>query len=226
MKKCAYCGKDIQEDEAFCIYCGLGQGSKHPKSRPWTFSRVILLLAAIFLCCTGLGAIGGIIGYFAKPKDRIKGAFSGALIACLVAIIVIPGLLFAGPLIGNIISSGKNFLHSSPTVISTLPSSTPVPCYAWSQITLDMEGEIVCMEGTVAQVYSQERASSRINFTTMPNTFFLVSAESVFYYWENGTRNDVTVGDCVQATETVKVFDDGLHQISYMQISSLYHCTP
>jgi hypothetical protein len=134
--------------------------------------------------------------------------------------------MFGRPLIGNIISSVNNYLPSSPTDIRTLPSSTPIPCYAWSQITPDMAGEIICVEGTVAQVYSQEGASSRINFTTMPNTFFLVSAENVFYIWENGKRNGLSVGDCVQATETVKVFDDGLHQIPYMQISSLSRCTP
>jgi hypothetical protein len=226
MKKCLYCEKDLRDDEAFCIYCGRSQWSKHPRSRPWTFGRVIMLLAAILLCCTGLGAIGGIIGYFSKPKDRMKGVFSGALISCLVAIIVIPGLMFGRPLIGNIISSVNKFLPSSPTDVRTLPSSTPVPCYDWSQITLDMAGEIVCVEGTVAQVYSQGSTSSRINFTPMPNTFFLVSTEKVFYIWENGKRNDLAVGDCIQATETVNVFDDGLHQIPYMQISSLSRCSP
>jgi hypothetical protein len=89
-----------------------------------------------------------------------------------------------------------------------------------------MEGERVCVEGTVAQLYSYENAASRIKFTSIPNTFFLVSTEYVIYYWENGTRHDLAVGDCVQATEVVKIFNDGRHQIPYMQISDLYHCGP
>jgi hypothetical protein len=112
------------------------------------------------------------------------------------------------------------FLGSTPTIA---PS-----CFQWNQITMAMEGRTVCVTGTAAQVYTvYGNAQTRVNFTTAPNTFFLISTNLEFYYFQpDGTRRNLAAGDCVQATDVVKVFDDGRHRIPYMQITDLYRCGP
>lgn len=143
-------------------------------------------------------------------------------------------LLFFGIMfiLGMAFNSINYSLPSSPSVqptpiARTYPTVTQDPCYTWAQITLDMEGDKVCVEGAAAQVYPvYGSVSTRINFTTVTNTFFLISTTYVYFYWQDGTRHDLVAGNCVQATEVVRVFDDGYHQIPYMQISNLYRCEP
>jgi hypothetical protein len=170
-----------------------------------------------------------------RGHSQILGAIVGLAIGGGITICGVTLLLISGPIIGNILKSSTNSLYSpisisetQPTLfLGTFPTNTPDPCFTWAQITIAMEGKTVCVKGNAAQVYPvYGNAATRINFTSMPNTFFLISVEYEFFYSENGTNHKLTVGDCVQATETVKVFDDGRHQIPYMQISDLYRCAP
>jgi hypothetical protein len=167
--------------------------------------------------------------------SQVMGAIGGLVVGGLVSICGLAVLLISGPIIGNVIRPINNSVYYPPSsygtqptpVFRTYPTNSPNPCYTWAQITLAMVGKRICVMGTAAQVYPvYGNVSTRINFTSVPNTFFLISTYYAFYYWQNGTRHDLAVGDCVQATEVIKVFDDGSHQIPYMQISDLYRCAP
>jgi hypothetical protein len=201
----------------------------------------MMLLLTIFLCFSGPGAIGGIIGYFTKGKDRLRSVFLGALVSYPVTICIVAGLMIAGPLVGNVVTKVNSTIvgyspkslpadvRTQPTaIVWPPPTATPGPCFTWSQITTAMEGRTVCMAGTAAQVYTvYGNAQTRVNFTTAPNTFFLISTNLEFYYFQqDGTRRNLAAGDCVQATDVVKVFDDGRHRIPYMLITDLYRCGP
>lgn len=115
---------------------------------------------------------------------------------------------------------------SIPTKVVFNPNPTPA-CLSWNQILVSMKGQDECVQGIAAQVYPVVgSATTRINFSKLPNTFFVLSSVYVFSYSDNGVNHDLVAGDCVKARDTIRVYDDGRHQIPYMQITELYRCNP
>lgn len=95
-----------------------------------------------------------------------------------------------------------------------IPEDTNIPeppaCYRWDEVTLAMAGEKVCVYGVA---YSHQ-GQSRIDFSSEPNSFFLI--DPVYYY------PNLSAGSCVVAEEVVEVFDS---KIPFMTIKdSLYKC--
>lgn len=101
-----------------------------------------------------------------------------------------------------------------PTTTNIPPTKTATPdCYHWSEITVSMNGKKVCVYGDVKSFYDTDEASTRIKFSTQPNTFFICSVNFVF--------PDLRIGDCVLAEEVVQVYNKN---IPFMSISDLYYC--
>lgn len=99
-----------------------------------------------------------------------------------------------------------------PTKVKT-PTVPASDCILWTQITPSMSGRKVCVYGTVYSVYTTNETSTRIKFTSQPNTFFLYDVNYIY--------TDLKEGDCVAAEEVVQLYDK---KIPYMSVSALYHC--
>lgn len=78
-----------------------------------------------------------------------------------------------------------------------------------------MEGRKVCVYGIVYDLYSTNQTSTRIKFTSQPNTFFLYDSNSIY--------PGLSAGYCVAAEEVVQLYDN---KIPYMSVSGLYECEP
>ena len=167
-----------------------------------------------------------------KPNNSIKAG--GVLLICSIVIGSLIWGITSGQSVAKQIPDPTQLPAAAPYVYSTQDASlylgtTPTlapSCFQWNQITTEMEGQTVCVTGTAVQVYPVTgTAPTRVNFTTELNTFFLISTGYEFSYtMQDGTRHGLAAGDCVQASEIVRVFDDGRHRIPYMQITSLYRC--
>lgn len=115
-------------------------------------------------------------------------------------------------------------IATSPRYPTTAPSTTQnsaiiyatatraPDCFKWSQITSSMVGRKVCVYGTVASIYQTSVSSTRIKFTSHPNSFFL---DDVGYIYP-----DLKLGSCAYTEDIVRQYDG----IPYMSISVLYHC--
>jgi hypothetical protein len=100
----------------------------------------------------------------------------------------------------------------TPLAIIRVTATQGFTCYQWSEITPSMAGRKVCVYGTVANIYNTTVSSTRIKFTSKPNSFFLDDVEYIF--------PDLRVGDCAYAEDYVRLYNN----IPYMSISDLYHC--
>lgn len=103
---------------------------------------------------------------------------------------------------------------------ATASSAIPASCIHWSQVTPQMAGRTLCVYGAVHSLYATDEASTRIKFTDQPNTFFIFSAPYTFT--DERTGAPLSVGDCIQVTSPVKLFNN----IPYMDIGEqiLYNC--
>jgi hypothetical protein len=101
---------------------------------------------------------------------------------------------------------------SIPTKVRTPTASAP-PCIRWDKVTSSMAGQKICVYGTVYNIYNTDEATTRINFTSKANTFFLIDLFHVY--------PDLKAGDCVVAEEVVQLYDN---KIPYMSVFGLYVC--
>ncbi len=224
---------------AFPAILCVASRARYGKINLWGLCNVLVISAIPFAGWWSTYYLGkGIYMLFTKqnlPIPNHPSKVGGILLPSFVAIgLIIWGITSIQPETTQIpvAAQGPTFApYVYPTQITlwfSKPTLTLAPsCYRWDQITLAMQGQKICIQGIAAQVYPvYGAAQTRVNFTTVPNTFFLVSTEYIFYYWDNGTRHDLAVGDCVQATGTIDVFEGSQHQIPYMLITNLYHCRP
>jgi hypothetical protein len=100
---------------------------------------------------------------------------------------------------------------SIPTKVRTPTASAP-SCIRWDKVTSSMAGRIVCVYGTVYNIYNTNEVATRIKFTSQANTFFLDDANYIY--------PDLKAGDCVVAEEVVQLYG----KIPYMSVSDLYKC--
>lgn len=177
------------------------------------------------------------------PIRKEKGLNPGksALIA-IVILIIIP-LCFFGFLNAQSTPSARNSNQSQitkiPTTIKRNPTPTPIrptrtpkpptatpvvsntsssfvpSCFHWSDITPALVGRTICVYGNVHDLYSTNQISTRIKFTSKPNTFFIYDANYIY--------PDLRRGDCVSAEERIQLFDN---RIPFMAITALYKCEP
>lgn len=104
---------------------------------------------------------------------------------------------------------------------TSTPQSTPVVsmanihCIHWSEVEKSMLGEEICVYGRAYDIYSTGQASTRIKFSSKPNTFFIYNANYIY--------PDLEEGDCVVAEEVLQLFQN---KIPFMEINELYHCEP
>ena len=225
----------------FPAFWWIAAKGKYSKVNFWGFGNMTMVSLVPFVggwwCIYYFGK--GVYMLFTKqklpiPNNPIKAG--GILLICSVVIgLLIWGITSSQP-VATQVPNPTQLPTAAPYVYSTqdaslflgsTPTLTP-SCVQWDQITTEMEGQTVCVTGTAVQVYPVTgTAPTRVNFSTALNTFFLISTGYEFYYtMQDGTRHDLAGGDCVRATEIVKVFDDGRHRIPYMQITNLYRCGP
>jgi hypothetical protein len=92
---------------------------------------------------------------------------------------------------------------------------TREPCFRWDQIKASMDGDEVCVYGTVHSVYYTAETWTRIRFTSEANNFFLFSSLYTF--------DDLSSGSCVQANGTVELYE----RIPFVNVGdTLYYCDP
>lgn len=161
-------------------------------------------------------------------KNQLWGFVGGAAAGSVISVILIAIFLFLGPLISSTIDVSNVSNPAEPSDRQIVSTPTKDPCLYWYQITPAMEGQRICIHGIAAQVYpvagNTGNPIMRINFSQSPYTFFLLWPDITFISLENGDRQYLSAGMCVQATETVRVLDPGNHQTPYMQVNDLYQC--
>jgi hypothetical protein len=160
-----------------------------------------------------------------KGKNQLWGFVGGAAAGSGICVFFIAILLILGPLISSAIDASNASIPTATIDLQIISTATNDPCLDWNQITPAMEGQRICVHGIAAQVYpvagNTGNPIMRINFSQSPYTFFLLWPDITM---NNGVRQYLSAGMCIQATETVKVNDAGNHQTPYMQVSELYQC--
>lgn len=100
----------------------------------------------------------------------------------------------------------KPIINPTPTPYPTIPpppTSRPRPtptdsCLIWSQVTYLMEGQYLCVYGTVFSIYQTDNSWTRIKFSSFSDTFFI---EDINY-----TYPDLKPGNCVQAYGIIRLY--------------------
>jgi hypothetical protein len=251
--QCPKCGRINSATSPYCTKCGYSFFSadldleppeplKNPPRRKVDAGRVLMTILTILLMGVGIGLIGGVIGFLRNKKDRLVGAMIGSIASA----ILVPALIIIGiqlkpaitkmdlpELIPGIIPNPLT-LHSTPTVeipspTPTLALTAPPSCSTWDQVTVDMEGTILCVYGTVVSVYpitgNKGNTITRINFSTQKNTFFILSNASIFSLAAGGTQQEIKRGDCVRFVDTVRILNTGTQQIPFMQVKQILTCS-
>lgn len=105
-----------------------------------------------------------------------------------------------------------------PATRTPRPAATPTEsareaCLRWDEVTLEVNGQDVCVFGVVQSVHSVQGGWTRITFTDKPNQFFMHS----FGYAFEG----LAAGSCVAAYGKVEF---GKSTPSMDVGGNLYHC--
>lgn len=106
----------------------------------------------------------------------------------------------------------------TPTLEPT-PTATPNPCLLWSEVTSDLEGQVVCVRGKIQEIeIIQQKGKTEINgvlfsndqvrwdFSTNRKGFFTISQ---YRGWHPETGKGIAIGDCVAITSEIKALPDG-----------------
>lgn len=120
---------------------------------------------------------------------------------------------FAQPINSPSATRTPKTIPTRTPIVRKTPTSPASNCIRWSQVTRNHVGRKICVYGKSYAIYYTDEASTRINFTSEPNTFFL--------YDPNYIYPDLKEGDCVVAEEYIQLFDNN---IPYMAVSDLYFC--
>ena len=154
-----------------------------------------------------------------KPWIFPRNGLAAGLV-CVLILLACRAVAGVVPTAPAIVTSVPSVTASSvPLPTSTLipapttgPTQTPEPpsCYKWDQITVSMAGDFVCVYGTAYSHVGQ----SRIEFSSQPNTFFVI--DPVYYY------PDLSVGSCVVVKGVIEVFDGRIPFITIR--NGLYKC--
>jgi len=111
--------------------------------------------------------------------------------------------------------------HNVQTSIM-LTGYAPSTCTHWSEISARMNGQTVCVYGTIYQITTSRETFTRIEFTDQPNTFFLYSVD--WYFYDKDTGKNIAAGDCLSFTGKVATIT-GVPYIS-MGHDLPYFCEP
>jgi len=171
------------------------------------------------------------ITYAARHITRKKQLGTLALVGFLAIVFSIIIISTTVTLVNSLISPSPIYITATPKPYR--PTATPRPrptstpksltnssstgsqCYHWSEINKSMAGRKVCVYGKAYDIYYTGQTSTRIRFTSQPNTFFIYSVNYVY--------PDLREGDCVLAEEVVQLWEN---KIPFMALSALYHCEP
>lgn len=208
--------------------------ARPPSSVPVLSLIIIVGIIVLFFLVTitsSIEILGGVAVFFVAAfflyHSYVTGAFRPTFRAgCYLWLILFASLSFviteasegiAAAFAPTAIPTRKPYPTLTPRVVSSGPSSS---CLHWSQVTPQMAGRTLCVYGAVHSLYATDEASTRIKFTDQPNTFFIFSAPYTFT--DEHTGAPLSVGDCIQITSPVKLFNN----IPYMDIGEeiLYNC--
>jgi len=184
------------------------------------FTNILILINNLFRYIASLG--------MTKPRENRTEDPSPIWILTAVGGYVLIGY-FLFSMFSPVSAQNSSYSPSSSNSSSSRPTSTPRPhatstssssnqgsnCYHWSQISKNMEGRKVCVYGNVYSISQSGSTSTRIEFSSKPNTFFVYSVNYIF--------PDLRGGDCIAADAVVQVWDG---QIPFMALEDMYHCEP
>ena len=149
---------------------------------------------------------------FRNVKSRLAWRVLG-----IVFIIVLYFVISKGEDIYNSIFVPASTFKSTPVSSNTsrplpLATATGKPCLRWSEIRTSMNGQTICVYGTIQAIYPTNETWTRIRFTDQPNSFFMFSQPYIF--------PDLSAGDCIQANGKVQLYES----IPYIESDDLYYC--
>jgi|YelNatPaOPRAMG01_1025707.scaffolds.fasta_scaffold75292_1 hypothetical protein len=204
-------------------------GSPAPIPRDHYVMAVVSLILGILslgawllpICGLPMAATGLVLGIVGRESSR-RGMATTGLVMSVISLILGIGSAAIGAYLGT---TGQLFGAFPPPTSTPLPTHVPTKiktptaqasnCIHWSQISTSMEGRKICIYGKVESIYKTNETSTRIKFTSQPNSFFLYNVNFIY--------PDLKVGDCVLADEVLQLYDN---KIPYMEISALYKCEP
>jgi len=169
------------------------------------------------------------ITYAARHITRKKQLGTLAMVGFLAIVFSIIIISTTVTLVNSLLSPSPVYITATPKPYRPTSTSRPKPtstprsssnssssgsqCYHWSEIKTSMVGKKVCVYGKAFDIYYTNQTSTRIKFTSQPNTFFIYSVNYVY--------PDLREGDCVLAEEVVQLWEN---KIPFMSLTALYHC--
>jgi len=217
-----------------CVRIGVGILFPLPSYNPSAITAFLIGLGALGLWIVPMWGLsfalmGLILGLRSQGSWHKNLAKAGALLSviglALVAVNVTVGIyrlpsdilcpFLPRPVPGDaaVPSDGQPTAPTNTPIPTRAPTKTPTQlpanvagCVNWTQVTKEMEGETVCVYGTIARIDSTEQWATRIDYSLEANNFFAFSATRMYSHPE--TQEPYRAGSCVMIEGEIELYGE------------------